>query len=617
MAALDIASVIGTWVAALVAILALVGIIGPVLIWRASRTERHLAISAIDDDDNTFRSRGIHAGPGIWLLQRMRAPILNITPASFEESISLNFDVVKEPISTTNWVQFGILLQAYGVRYGTGDRIEIRNRKTHLPVHKFWILFLGLKGRYCKRTDLGRLRSSLRSVVIPPRGEHHRRFRRPGFLASDDDSDNVEAVTPEPFGPLFGVTGKVEGRVTAGDENVPVLKFQLAPSKDLRKLEPDVLPIREIYLLSVGCIRLQSGGYCSLFESEMAADDESSDSDDQRVIVSHRLRYTDGTPARRKQSRGYYRDGERYHAGLDAYKLVLADEFDAAFVEKAKPFNATGEHLKVLSRVKYSSSLSADLEEYKRRTYVPAESPWIRLWLEQSHQEQAFIVRADAQEMAHSLLQILWHPESYLLGSSRHAIGMRLLTNSASRFSRVAERISRGIHSVGLGNAERTRLQEVLEPAIRKAEKDAADRTSTTSMYKLDRVLDELGQRDDKLIIDRMVGILMLTNEEFQELLYQSLRHLQDTPLGVVQVDLRAATIKIPSAFGFMQTFVLDLDRIYPSKERNHDTQSVPYSAVVLAALKGCLRSYMLKQCFDSRPLFRMVDQCSDVVLLE
>ena len=160
-------------------------------------------------------------------------------------------------------------------------------------------------------------------------------------------------------------------------------------------------------------------------------------------MVSRRLRYT-GTPARKKQSRGYYhRDRERYHAGLDAYKLVLADEFDAAFVEKAKPFNATREHLKVLSRVKYSSSLSADLEEYKCRTYVPAESPWIRLSTEESHQEQAFIVRADAQEMAHSLLQILWHPESYLLGSSRHAIGMRLLTNSASRFLGVAERISK------------------------------------------------------------------------------------------------------------------------------------------------------------------------------
>ena len=636
MAALDIASVIGTWVAAFVAILALVGIIGPVLIWRASRTERHLAISTIDDDDNIFRSRGIHAGPGIWLFQRMRAPILTIAPASFEQSISLSLDAVKEPISSTNWVQFGILLQAYGVRYGIGDRIEIRNKKTHLPVHKSWVLFLGLKGRYSKRTDLGRLRPSLRRVVISPQGaphswgEHHRRFRRLGFSSSDDDSDDVEAVTLEPFGPLFGVTGKIEGRVTAGDENGPVLKFQLAPSTDLRKLEPDILPMKEIFLLSVGCLRLASGGYCSLFESEMAAGDESSDSDDQRVEIDHERRHERGVQNSRenpreltreerprRRARGYDAGLEAYETGLEAYELILADEFDAAFVQKAKTFNADREQLKVLSRVKYSSPLSAELEAYKRRTYVPAETPWVRLSSEESRQEETFIARADAQEMAHSLLQILWHPESYLLGFSRRAIGMRLLTSSASRFRRNAERICVGIDKIGLGNSEQTRLLGALRPAILKAEKATVDRSCTASMYRLDQVLGELGQRDDKLIINQMVGILMLTNEEFQELLYQSLRHLQETSLSVVQVDLRAGTIKIPSAFGFMQTFVLDLDRMYPSQARSHDTQSVPYSAVVLAALKGCLRSYMLRQCFNSGPLLRMVDQCSDVVLLE
>ena len=56
---------------------------------------------------------------------------------------------------------------------------------------------------------------------------------------------------------------------------------------------------------------------------------------------------------------------------------------------------------------------------------------------------------------------------------------------------------------------------------------------------------------------------------------------------------------------------------MYPSQARSHDTQSVPYSAVVLAALKGCLRSYMLSKCFDSGPLLQMIDQCNDVVLLE
>lgn len=404
MAALDIASVIGTWVAAFVAILALLGIVGPVLIWRASRTERHLAIAAIDDENNIFRSRGIHAGPGIWLLQRMRTPMLNMAPASVEKSVSLSLDAVKEPISTTNWVQFGILLQAYGARYRTGDGTEIRNKKAHLLVHKFWILFFGLIGRYGKRRDLGRLRLGIQRVRFSAGGEPPRQIRRRRSPTSSDVSDD-ETVAPGLFEPLFGVTGNIEGRVIAGDENVTVLKFQLAPLTNLRKLVPDVLPSKEMFLLAMGCIPLHSGGYCSLLINGMTADNESIDDLDDRRI-RHRRVHSFSRSDRSRRTRYYEENDEEegYPAGLEAYQLVLADEIEAAFVEKAKTFNADGEHLKILNRVKYSSPLFADLEAYKGMTYVPAEAPWIRLSLEESHYEEAFIARADAQEMAHSLL---------------------------------------------------------------------------------------------------------------------------------------------------------------------------------------------------------------------
>jgi pilus assembly protein TadC len=65
MGATDIASVVGTWVAAFVAIIALVGIVGPFLILRASRTERNKAIAAIDDENHQF------IGKGVWLLPKV------------------------------------------------------------------------------------------------------------------------------------------------------------------------------------------------------------------------------------------------------------------------------------------------------------------------------------------------------------------------------------------------------------------------------------------------------------------------------------------------------------------------------------------------------------------
>lgn len=76
MSGLDVAGVIGTWFAAVVAIIALVGIVAPVLIWRASRTERHKAIAAIGTDSNGFVSKGLPLWSGIRMFQRVRAPKL-------------------------------------------------------------------------------------------------------------------------------------------------------------------------------------------------------------------------------------------------------------------------------------------------------------------------------------------------------------------------------------------------------------------------------------------------------------------------------------------------------------------------------------------------------------
>jgi hypothetical protein len=45
----EIGSLVGTWVAAGVAIIALLGIVGPMLVWRASRSERNKAIDLLSD----------------------------------------------------------------------------------------------------------------------------------------------------------------------------------------------------------------------------------------------------------------------------------------------------------------------------------------------------------------------------------------------------------------------------------------------------------------------------------------------------------------------------------------------------------------------------------------
>ena len=114
-----------------------------------------------------------------------------------------------------------------------------------------------------------------------------------------------------------------------------------------------------------------------------------------------------------------------------------------------------------------------------------------------------------------------------------------------------------------------------------------------------------------------MIGVLIITIEKFQELLYQSVRHISQAMLSTIQIDLRATTISIPSAFDALQVFTVDLDKLLPEEIRNQGLVAVPYPAIVLASLKSCVRSQMLRDCCDAGPLMQMIRDCPDVVMVQ
>ncbi len=136
MGSLDLAGVIGTWMAAGIAIIALAGIIGPILIWRASRTERHQALAGVRNSDCDFITKGLHVGPNIWLWQRIKAPLLDKAPTIIDQSFVLNVATTKFDLSQeqAGWVNLGHLLQGYGVVYPQGDNLYIQHTRAYLPL---------------------------------------------------------------------------------------------------------------------------------------------------------------------------------------------------------------------------------------------------------------------------------------------------------------------------------------------------------------------------------------------------------------------------------------------------------------------------------------------------
>ena len=123
--------------------------------------------------------------------------------------------------------------------------------------------------------------------------------------------------------------------------------------------------------------------------------------------------------------------------------------------------------------------------------------------------------------------------------------------------------------------------------------------------------------KDTRDIINTISGVLIITNQEFEMLMYQSMRHLQRAATSNVSVSLQDGNLAVPSAFGVTQDFTVDLDGVDPDSMRDTDPVLIRYSAVILVATKACLRISKLKYSFDSRPMLSAVKFWSEAVHMQ
>lgn len=114
-----------------------------------------------------------------------------------------------------------------------------------------------------------------------------------------------------------------------------------------------------------------------------------------------------------------------------------------------------------------------------------------------------------------------------------------------------------------------------------------------------------------------MVGVLMLTNEEFTGLVYQSARHMSASSDVRIEIDLRTGILSIPSTFGTLQTFEIDMDILYKDQLPLGAPAriSVKHSDILKGALRAYLRSLMLESCYDAEPLTDCFERITNDVL--
>src|ERR1700742_306444 len=113
---IDLAGVIGTWVAVLFAIIALVGIVGPIFVYRNLQSQRTIALNSTDDFNHTYIGRGIRTWKkNTRTLRRIKAPFLNEPPELANIHCNKRSQRLQSRISATGWINFSNLLHSYGI----------------------------------------------------------------------------------------------------------------------------------------------------------------------------------------------------------------------------------------------------------------------------------------------------------------------------------------------------------------------------------------------------------------------------------------------------------------------------------------------------------------------
>ncbi|KAJ4391507.1 hypothetical protein N0V93_005125 [Gnomoniopsis smithogilvyi] len=175
--ATDLWSAIGTWVAVLLALIALLGIVAPYVALKSALSDYNRAMNSVRDVPGTYIGSGIPIRRGYRAFRRIRVPnlapgyIANVheTPPLLSYNIAaantrLIFRKTNYSNWNTGWAKLSQLLEAYRST-GTiqsalqtshqGGSLEVVQGRTAVVVDKHWLLILGLLGRYSAREDRG------------------------------------------------------------------------------------------------------------------------------------------------------------------------------------------------------------------------------------------------------------------------------------------------------------------------------------------------------------------------------------------------------------------------------------------------------------------------------
>lgn len=608
----ELASVVGTWAAVGLALVALFGIVTPILLLRRATSERNIALKAIDDKNHEFVRRHFKL-PGLFFGQSINVPNLRNAPVLRDLSLRRDDRALERRHSTTSWIMFARLLNAYSIKVPLGGTLKIYHSQAWLPVHKLWILTIGLLGRYGHRIDRGRVRSAPTEARIDQR---------------DVDYDNDKySVDPKS---LSGITGDFRYTPNAFssdiEEGVGQLHF-IARDKETRgSLQPDDVPLTHLFWMSLGCVPLSDGRIFDVYKhTELERADFISKPDSgNRNWISNSDTSSESSREPGSELEPWPWPKSRPRSGNLAYRFQPIQNIilGARVISWAQ--SLLGNLPEILRLQSYDPTTSEE-ETAMRALLAPSEhtedvsSPWVTsasFDVDKYFRKEVLLWRSDIQALALGMMELRWSTRGCLFDAKRGRFCRRILCQPSSRLYALSETTLRICKAATPTDARKDGLIKALQtilPMCSWRPRSGFSRELHEGLFALEQCLLSKSTRTVPFLA---VGIVFITSKRFQKfVLFLAKDHRNcDSNCKVLSVDPNADHVLVHSNNEVSELrFTLNFGEVFnASKEQASAT--LTREEVLFAALSACVRSVAFQFSYDSKPLLDFVGRIDELV---
>jgi hypothetical protein len=605
--AVGLSSDIGTWLAILLALIALIGIVTPLLLLRESRSERSLAINALDSRDTGFVTPGLPFRKGTRLFRKIRAPVLSAPPTA---AFSLRACVLAPGLdSKTGWINLAALVTAYAPEVARGDELEIINKKAWMPCHRFWILALGLRGRYGHRQD---------------RGYEKVETNVSGLIIDDDKAGRGEGRdsygSMPSTGKLYGITGSIRWKRSLNPNEVAMDEVFFTPhALEVRqKLLPDTLRTSTLFWLSLGCLPGDNARvyelhrYVEQFHTVLPRD-EGSSGNSLRSVVSYRQHTpVPSTPSEvgsiqvialspPPKPHAFYHFVRR---GPLAQQGIYGPWMDSMGAEMS--------HLWSIQKIPEPEHADTIVEQSERE-----EGSWYQL-SEGEREDACYIWKWDVHYLALALIKLDLSPKGFLF-NQKNDIYNFLPKRPTEIASSLLDWAVANAASLGIGQDsdkfEDMRKHWSVLAGGHLDEGQSFSRGRAKLCYDVDSILSQR-QYETPIFVRNVIGVLALTSEKFQTSIEETSRAHYDAHRWQIEIDKANDTARTSRNDIVWVTHSISYSDVFPDSSQQ-TTPSHTYSnhaEIMLAALKACLRSVTFENTIDSLPLIDLVKDMGEIV---